>query len=61
MRTKFDGLRYYCKNGYEVLFLVPSESMKKLVDEQIKIYNWKLITFKTQIFNNNTNNLIANN
>jgi len=52
MRIKFDGLRHYCKNGYEVLFLVPNESMKKFVDEQIKIYNWKLATFKTQIFNN---------
>ncbi|MBP1525247.1 MAG: hypothetical protein H9Q65_05255 [Spiroplasma ixodetis] len=51
MRQKFDGLRHYCKNGYEVLFLVPNESMKKFVDEQIKIYNWKLATFKTQIFN----------
>ncbi|WP_342260552.1 hypothetical protein [Spiroplasma endosymbiont of Notiophilus biguttatus] len=51
MRQKFDGLRHYCKNGYEVLFLVPNESMKKFVDEQIKIYNWKLATFKTQIIN----------
>ncbi|MBP1527900.1 MAG: hypothetical protein H9Q65_01400 [Spiroplasma ixodetis] len=51
MRQKFDGLRHYCKNGYDVLFLVPNENMKKFVDEQIKIYNWKLGTFKTQIFN----------
>ncbi|BDT05202.1 BlaI/MecI/CopY family transcriptional regulator [Spiroplasma ixodetis] len=51
MRQKFDGLRHYCKSGYEVLFLVPNESMKKFVDEQIKIYNWKIAIFKTQIFN----------
>lgn len=53
MRIKFDGLRHYCKNGYDVLFLVPDENMKKFVDEQIKIYNWKLATFKTQIIISN--------
>ncbi|WDA55055.1 MAG: hypothetical protein PPFGHCPK_01536 (plasmid) [Spiroplasma endosymbiont of Drosophila atripex] len=49
--NKLDGLRQYLKQNIHIMWLVPNESMKKFVDEQIKTYNWKLEQHHIKIFN----------
>ncbi|WP_252320417.1 hypothetical protein [Spiroplasma endosymbiont of Lariophagus distinguendus] len=49
--NKLDSYYRYLQNGKEILWLVPNESMKKFVNEQIQVYNWKIEQHHIEIFN----------
>ena len=50
-KLKLNNLRSYLLQNIHVLWLVPNESMKKFVDEQIQTYNWKIEQNHIEIFN----------
>ena len=50
-KLKLNNLRSYLLQNIHILWLVPNESMKKFVDDQIKVYNWKIEQHHIEIFN----------
>ncbi|MBP1525349.1 MAG: hypothetical protein H9Q65_05950 [Spiroplasma ixodetis] len=51
-KLKLNNLRSYLLQNIHILWLVPNESMKKFINEQIQAYNWKLEQHHIEIFNN---------
>lgn len=50
LKLKLNNLRSYLLQNIHILWLVPNESMKKFVNEQIKAYNWRLDQNHIEIF-----------
>lgn len=51
IEDKLDNMRDHIKDGHNIIWVVPNEVMKKFIDKQIKIYNWKLDQHHIEIFN----------
>lgn len=51
-KLKLNNLRSYLLQNIHIKWLVPNESMKKFINEQLQAYNWKIEQHHIEIFNN---------
>ncbi|WP_281748176.1 hypothetical protein [Spiroplasma ixodetis] len=51
-KLKLNNLRSYLLQNIHIKWLVPNESMKKFINDQLQAYNWKIEQHHIEIFNN---------